>query len=271
VAEGNSAEHGGVAADGRMTADDVQVTWQREGNHAVVVFSRPPHNYFSLELLDTIAATLEELAGTGWCRAAVLASNGKHFCAGADLGVGADRRGDRHVYDAALRLFEQPLPLVVAVQGSAIGGGLGLALAADFRVASPTSRFVANFTRLGFHPGFGLTVTLPAAIGQQAAWRLLLGGGAVDGTRAAGLGLCEAVVDESDLRAKASELAAEIVEASPLGIRDTRRTLRRVLLAEVAEALAIERAAQDRLVATKDFREGVRAARERRPPQFRGS
>ena len=113
-------------------------------------------------------------------RAVVLAAEGRSFCAGAQFG-GPTRKepeeepppGDRHgrlqIYREGIRIFEAQTPIVACVQGPAIRGGLGLALTADFRVASPEARFSANFAQLGFHHGFGLTVTLPRLVGQQQA------------------------------------------------------------------------------------------------------
>jgi enoyl-CoA hydratase/carnithine racemase len=103
------------------------------------------------------------------------------------------------------------LPVVAAVQGAAIGGGLGLAMAADLRVASPESRFAANFSLLGFHHGFGLTVTLPLAVGHQAALDLLYTGRRIDGTTAHRLGLCDTLVPPDQLRARATELAGVFI------------------------------------------------------------
>src|SRR6202043_3660302 len=104
--------------------------------------------------------------------ASVLAAAGKSFCAGADLaspeGVGGSGlAGVSPLYYQAVRLFAVKKPIVATVQGAAVGAGLGLALVADFRVVAPEARFASNFVKLGFHPGFGITYTLPRLIGQQ--------------------------------------------------------------------------------------------------------
>ena len=138
------------------------VTVEQHGAHVgIVCLHRPPNNYFDTALVEAVAAAYEELDASGWCRAVVLASEGRHFCAGLDF-AGNAGQDIAALYRAALRLFAAPLPVVAAVQGAAIGGGCGLALSADFRVATPQTRFSANFARLGFHHGFALTVTLPA-------------------------------------------------------------------------------------------------------------
>ena len=179
-------------------------------------------------------------------------------------------QGVRRVYRHAFGLFTTRRPVVAAVQGAAVGGGLGLALAADFRVAAPESRFVANFARLGFHQGFGLTVTLPAVVGQQRALELLLTGRAVPGTEALEIGLADRL-SPSDPREAAFELAADIARSAPLSIVSIRATMRRALVAQVAAALDTEAQAQAALMSTEDFREGVEAARGRRSPVFTGA
>ena len=143
---------------------------------ATLEINRPPSNFFSVALIEQIAGACEELAAGQHCRVIVSCSAGRVFCAGADFtdGHAISRPDGAHLYDFAIRLFEQPLPIVAAIQGAAIGGGLGLALAADFRVAAPEARFAANFALLGFHQGFALSVTLPAVVGQQKALELLV-------------------------------------------------------------------------------------------------
>ena len=206
-----------------MSAD---VTVEQHGAHvAVVCLHRPPNNYFDTALIEDVAAAYEELDRSGWCRAVVLASEGRHFCAGLDF-AGNAGQDIAALYAAALRLFAAPLPVVAAVQGAAIGGGCGLALSADFRVATAQSRFSANFARLGFHHGFALTVTLPAVVGRQAAADLLLTGRRVGGEEALALGLCDRLADDDDLLAQAIAYAAELAASGPLAVRAIRATLR---------------------------------------------
>ncbi|HVT42689.1 MAG TPA: enoyl-CoA hydratase/isomerase family protein, partial [Acidimicrobiales bacterium] len=163
------------------------------------------------------------------------------------------------------------LPVIAAVQGAAIGGGCGLALSADFRVATPRTRFSANFARLGFHQGFALSVTLPAAVGRQAATDLLLTGRRVGGDEALRLGLCDRLVaDDDELLAGSLEYAGELAASGPLAVRAIRATLRQGLVEQAEAAMAHECAEQLRLGTTADFAEGVRAVAERRPARFRG-
>ncbi len=252
-----------------MSGGDVTV--ERRGEHVGVVWMhRPPNNYFDTALVDAVASHYEELDRSDWCRAVVLASEGRHFCAGLDFAAnGGQDIGE--LYDQALRLFASPLPVVAAVQGAAIGGGCGLALSADFRVATPESRFSANFARLGFHHGFALTVTLPRAVGPQAATDLLLTGRRVGGEEALALGLCDRLAGPGELVERALDYADQLAGSGPLAVRSIRATLRRGLVDEARLAMEHECSEQLRLRHTADFAEGVRAAAERREPRFGGS
>jgi 2-(1,2-epoxy-1,2-dihydrophenyl)acetyl-CoA isomerase len=239
---------------------------------ATLEFNRPPSNYFSVGLISQIADACDELAADGRCRAIVLCSAGRVFCAGADFG-GAHAVGapdGTHLYDHAVRLFRQPLPVIAAVQGAAIGGGLGLAMAADFRVAVPEARFAANFALLGIHHGFALTVTLPAAIGQQAAMDLLYTGRRVGGEEAHALGLADRLAPPGQARERAHALAAQIAASAPLAIRSIRATMRGELADQARAAMTRERAEQERLYETADWKEGLAAVSQRRPASFTG-
>lgn len=251
-----------------MTDFDLAVDL-RPDHVAVVKWSRGPNNYFSAEVIAALADTLEGLAGKG-ARAAVLCSAGRHFCAGADFGSGGTALRLEELYGAGARLFDQPLPLVAAVQGAAVGGGLGLAMVADFRVATPQTRFVANFAKLGLHHGFGLSVTLPAAIGHQHAADLLYTGRSVRGAEALDIGLCDQLADAPDLRTAALERATTIAANAPLAVQAIRATMRRERARELRAAVTHERSEQERLFGSSDFAEGVAAAQERRTALFRG-
>lgn len=254
-------------------SDDVVVTVDPVTHVATVEIQRGPNNFFDLGMFIRLADHLDELAAGNVARAIVLCSEGKHFCAGADF---SGRSGslssqpELHLYDVAIRLFDQPLPVVAAVQGAAVGGGLGLALAADFRVATAESRFSANFALLGFHQGFGLSATLPHVVGNQAAADLLYTGRRIDGETAGRIGLVDHVVPAEELRSRAVALAEEIGAAAPLAVRSIRQTSRGELTERVRAVLHRERAEQERLQQTQDWREGVSAVSERRAARFTG-
>jgi enoyl-CoA hydratase/carnithine racemase len=241
----------------------------RDDHVAMVEFDRPPHNYFDAALIEQIADAYHALDDDQACRAIVLCSAGKHFCAGANFSSKNPAEGG-HLYEQAIRLFTAKTPVVAAVQGAAIGGGLGVALSADFRVAGPESRFSANFSRLGIHHGFGLTVTLPPVVGQQRALELLYTGARVRGEEAHAIGLCDRLVEPERLREEAIALAAEIAASAPLAIRSIRQTMRGDLADRVRAATTHELEEQGELFGTADFAEGVAATAERRAPEFTG-
>lgn len=251
-----------------MSTEEVSVEI-RSDHVAVVEFDRPPHNYFDAELIGQIADAYDALDEDPGCRAIVLCSAGKHFCAGANFQAKNPAEGG-HLYEQAIRLFRADTPVVAAVQGAAIGGGLGVALSADFRVASPQSRFSANFARLGIHHGFGLTVTLPLVVGHQRALELLYTGERIGGERAHAIGLCDRLVPHERLRDDAIALAGDIAASAPLAIRSIRRTMRGDLAEQVQRATAHELEEQGKLFGTADFAEGVAATAERRSAQFQG-
>jgi enoyl-CoA hydratase/carnithine racemase len=248
---------------------------------ATIEIRRPPHNFFDIELIREIADACEALDKDEACRAIVLAAQGTAFCAGAKLGDGGSeiqnvlvQRSEAgqagHLYIEAVRLYRTAKPMVGAIHGAAVGGGLGLALVPDLRVACPETRFCANFTRLGFHPGFGLTHTLPALIGPSRAALMLYTSRRVSGEEAYRIGLADALVPQAEVRAAAQKLAAEIAENSPLGVLETRATMRAGLAERVRAATDIELEKQTRLRKTEDFKEGVNAVNERRVPKFVG-
>jgi enoyl-CoA hydratase/carnithine racemase len=247
---------------------------------ATIEIRRPPHNYFDVALIREIAAALEALDQDPAARAIVLAAQGKAFCAGAKLDDGTDvidvlqaqaAKGKAgNLYAEAVRTFRTKKPIVGAIHGAAVGGGLGLALVPDIRVTCPEARFCANFTRLGFHPGFGLTVTLPELIGPSKAALMFHTGRRFSGEEALAMGLADVLVPQDRVRTAAHELAAEIAQSSPLGVVATRATLRAGLADRVQAATVRELAAQMQLRPTSDFQEGIAAMAERRVPRFVG-
>ncbi|MCY3657124.1 MAG: enoyl-CoA hydratase/isomerase family protein [Chloroflexi bacterium] len=254
-----------------------EVSVEIDGHIATVEMHRPPHNFFDVDLVRAIADAYDAFDAEPDVRAIILAAEGRSFCAGAALGGDPAADGDAeaprptgnpHLYAQGARMMEAGTPVVAAVQGAAIGGGLGLALTADFRVAAPEARFAANFARLGFHHGFGLTVTLPRLVGEQQALDLLYTGRRVRAEEALEIGLCDAVVPLEELRDRAREMAQEIATSAPLAVRSIRKTMRRGLADAFRLATDHEQVEQDWLRQTNDFREGVRAMAERTTPNF---
>ena len=256
---------------------------ETHGHVGLIEIRRPPFNFFDVSLINQIADALEQFDRDIEIRASVLAAQGRAFCAGANFNDPARQEREarakddpaadlpiNHLYVQAVRIFRNKKPVVAAVQGAAIGGGLGLAVSADFRVACPEARFSANFTKLGFHPGFGLTVTLPELIGKNNAELMFYTSRRVTGEEAYRWGLANALVPQDQVRAAAIELAQEIAECSPLGLVSTRAAMRADLADRVLAATNRELVEQTRLRATEDFKEGVKATAERRVANFKG-
>ncbi len=253
---------------------DVQV--QQLGHVGVLELQRPPYNFFDAALIGSVADALEYLDAADDCRAVVLAAQGKAFCAGADFQAASGKalfaddpqRSAGDLYRHAVRLFRTRKPIVAAVQGPAVGGGLGLALAADFRIICEHSRFAANFVQLGVHAGFGISHVLPRIVGAQNASLMLYTGRRVGPEAALAMGLADSLTSAGRLREEAVALAAEISQAAPLAVESTRQTLRQGLADAVERQLEREFAEQQRLAATADHAEGLIAVTERRPGNF---
>ena len=252
------------------------VETRRDAHVAIVTFARPPHNFADLAMIEGIGAAFATADADRDVRCIVLRSEGRVFCAGADLvnanPVADGVRPERNpFYVAAARLFATAKPIVAAVQGSAVGAGLGLGLVADFRVASPEARFAANFVQIGFHPGFGISAVLERVVGRQRALMMCLTGRRVKGDEAAEWGLVDRLVGPGELDAAALALAHEIAAGAPLAVEATRATMRGDLAALVEAQTDHELAEQAKLMTTADFAEGVRAVAERRPGRFIGA
>ena len=248
-------------------------TWV-DGAVGVVELQRPPHNMLTPEQVEDVASAVERFDDDLAVGAVLLCAQGRSFCAGADFsarsGDGLGGSSTERLYAAAARLVEVGVPVVAAVQGPAIGGGLGLAMIASLRVTCPEARFSANFVKLGIHQGFGLSVTLPELVGPSRASLVLLTGRRFDGEEATRLGLADVCVPADELRSSAMALAAEVASGAPLALRAVNRTLRAGLGERLRSATAHEAAEQARLGVTDDAREGMRAVAERRPGSFSG-
>ncbi len=256
-------------------SDQKYLRLEMSENVGVVTFSNPPHNFISLQALEEFQWAFKKLDDNDHCRAIVLAAEGKVFCAGADFSVDQAEGIDpnevlSNFYAVAMQLFETKKPMVAAVQGAAIGAGFGLSLLADFRIACPETIFSANFTRLGIHPGFGMSVTLPRIIGVSNAELLFYTGRRIKGKEALNLGLLSELVERDDVLPSAIKLANEIASCAPLAVQNTKATMRMELAEQIRAANKREQALQMVQMKTKDFREAIKAMHERREPEFTG-
>ena len=257
---------------------DVTVT-RLDGHVAQCEIKRPPNNFFDHQLIKDLATCFEDIDKQNDIRAIVLCSEGKHFCAGANFGSSVraaelEQRteSDRNpLYDEAVRLFRCNKPVIAAVQGAAVGGGFGLALMADFRVVCPATRMTANFVKLGFTPGFGLTHTLERIVGAQRANLMFLTGRRINGETAQECGLGDIYTDTDNVRSAAIELAQEIAENAPLALLSVREQMRPNIAEAVNDVTTIESREQKWLQQTSDHKEGIKAVAEKRAGNFTSS
>ena len=257
-----------------MATEEVGVSI--EGHVATLEIQRPPNNFLDIDLISELATALENLDKDRNVRAIVLAAAGKHFCAGANLKKRLDDEQagkpppapGRHLYHEARRLVATKKPIVAAVHGSAIGAGLGLACVADFRVTCKEARLAANFTAMSYHPGFGLTATLPRILGHQKAKWLMLSGKRIPGDEAFAMGLADRLVPQEQVRQAAQAMAAELAKAGPLAVQAARETLNADLIPAFRAATEREMFEQQVLRESNDYKEGVKAGFDRREPVF---
>ena len=228
-------------------------------------------NALNTALLAAVADSLDQLAGDSTCRTVVLCGAEGNFAAGADIGE-IEHKGSaegavdpRKAHWAAIRAF--PKPLIAAVDGFALGGGLELALMADLLVAGPTARMGLPEGNLGLIPGAGGGQRLLARVGPARAARLVLTGEIIDAATAYDWGVASHLTEGTAMEAGA-ELATRLAKRAPLALAAAKRAL--VEGTEGALALATERAEFETLLDSKDKAEGIRAFREKRRPEYQG-
>jgi len=209
----------------------------------------------------------------------VVTGEGSAFCSGGDTSWIASepdatvddlRRRMLPFYRAWLGIRSLEVPTIAAVNGAAIGAGLCLALACDIRYAATSARLGVPFVKLGMHPGMAATWSLPEVVGAAAARDLLLTGRLVGADEALRLGLVSRVIDDATFLDEVLAVAAGVAATAPIANRLTKLALADGGHATYDAALQWEALAQPVTLATEDLQEGIRAAREKRAPAFRG-
>lgn len=260
-----------------MTADPsslLAVTRPADGV-LLLQLNRPAvRNALNTALLQTLADALEAAERDEGARAVVVTGDDRAFAAGADVDEMAELTPAQVLASpraaAWTRIFAFAKPLVAAVEGYCLGGGLELALAADLRIAGDGAGLGQPEILLGLVPGAGGMARLAMLLGQQEAMRLVLTGRRIDAAEALRIGLVAETVPAGQALARALELAGEIAARPPIAIRLAKARIRAVAEAGFAEALAADRQAFALLFATSDRREGLAAFREKRAPRFEG-
>ena len=225
--------------------------------------------------LQAAIARLAKDAETDQLTAVVLASaDGRAFCAGADLKerLAMSLGETRDFLDAlgalAQAIADFPRPVIAALSGAAMGGGLEIALACDFRIANETASMGLSEVRLGIIPGAGGTQRLARVCGIAVAKELILTGRRISAVEALRLGLVSQIVPGPELENAVEALCSELASAAPLALAAAKQAIDRGCDKPMIEALKIERACYESVLATEDRNEGLRAFAEKRPPRF---
>ena len=254
---------------------------ERPRDGVVLVTLNRPHrmNAITFQMFDEMHDLCRGLLADRDARAVVITGAGRGFCAGLDLDDAETlpdmtphemMLGQQHWAGAFVNFHELPQPVIAAVNGPAAGGGLGLALVADIRLASPTARFNAAFVRIGLSAGdVGVSWSLPRVVGLGRAAEIMLTGRFVDAEEAATIGLVNRVVPEDALLDEAFAVAEQIAANTPFGVTLTKRVLNaNVDAGSLSQAVEVENRGQTLATRGQDFREALAAFREKRPAKL---
>lgn len=230
------------------------------------------------ELLDAFSEAVDEAIGDGTIRCLVVTGKGKCFSAGADLRSSMQRtdlgkpsrEASYAMYEPFLKVLDVEVPVIAAMNGHTVGGGFGLTLLADIRVANVDAKYGVNFARLGIHSGLGISYVLPRIVGAAHASELLFTGRLVRGSEALRMGLVTHAEQAEDVLPKAMEIARAISGSAPMAVRQMKASIRRGLRWEIREAALEEAGLQAASLDTEDAAEGVAAILEKREPRFKG-
>jgi enoyl-CoA hydratase len=251
---------------------------RRDNGILLVTLNRPEaanamNTQLGLDLMALFESFSVDLEGL---RVVILTGQGRAFCAGGDLkqrnGMTDEAWQAQHlVFERMLRaILACPLPVIAAVNGAAYGGGCEIAAATDFVYAAAEARFALTEVTLGIMPGAGGTQNLPRAVGERRAKELILSGLPFSAAEAEQWGLVNRVLPPNELLPATLAIAERIAANGPLSVRQAKQAIHRGLQMSLADGLAFEIEAYNRLVPTEDRREGVRAFNEKRKPKFEG-
>ncbi|MGH7759416.1 MAG: enoyl-CoA hydratase/isomerase family protein [Candidatus Dormibacteria bacterium] len=245
----------------------------------ILALNRPELlNAIDSAMAEAIQRAITEVAADADCRCLVLAAEGRAFCSGQALPTGGDEElpadiagliRERYL-PIVTGLQRLPIPVLAAVNGLAVGAGFSLALACDLRVASSSAWFSCGFERIGLVPDSGATYFLPRLLGLSRALELVWLGGRISADEALRLGLVARVYPDSSFESDYLALAAELAQGATRALGQSKRLLLQGWGSTLDEQLELEATLQQASSETEDFREGLRAFKERRPPRFQG-
>jgi enoyl-CoA hydratase len=251
--------------------------YERLEDVATLQLNRPERlNALSAELIGELLVELERLAEDETLKALVLTGEGRAFCAGTDLNEleGRTEQQALEISERGAKLCDRiegfPVPVITAINGPAIGGGLEIVLASHIRIASETATFGLPETRLGVIPGYGGSQRLPREIGVGWASELMLTGRSLTALEAERLGLLNRVVSQGSVMSEAMSVANEVAKLAPLAVRACLKAVTVGVSLPIDQGLQLERELFASLFATEDMREGTRAFLEKRRPVFKG-
>lgn len=255
------------------------VLYEAADRIGLITLNRPDHrNAMTPELLDAFSVALEEARRDGGIRCLLITGKGACFSAGADLRSSMQRsdlgkpsrEASFAMYEPFLGVLDVEVPVIAAMNGHTVGGGLGLALLADIRVANVDAKYGFNFARLGIHSGLGISYVLPRLVGAAHASELLFTGKLIPGREALRIGLVTHAEQGDQVLPTAMRLATAIAASAPMAVRHMKASIRRGLGWEIREAALEEAGLQAASLDTKDAKEGLSAILEKREPEFTG-
>ncbi|UCG45263.1 MAG: enoyl-CoA hydratase/isomerase family protein [Candidatus Bathyarchaeota archaeon] len=252
--------------------------YEKKNGVATITINRPNAlNALNAETIPEFFSSLEDAEKDNNVRVIVITGAGeKAFCAGLDLKTVRDISVVKAVEMSRLgqkmtvRLEELGKPVIAAINGYALGGGIELAMACDIRIASENARIGQTEVNVGLIPGWGGTQRLPRLVGRGRAKELIFTGKMIDAKTAESIGLVNMVVPADKLRSTVEELAEVIMSKPPIAIRLSKELINRSIEADLGIGLVHEAEAFGILSSTEDYREGVSAFIEKRKPKYQG-
>ncbi len=257
---------------------DAPILFDIRKNIGQITINRPDNrNSMDEETMPAFCNAVAEVAKNEDLRCLIITGSGNSFCSGADFKSGIFDSRDRlphqilmDAYGPFLAVGDLEMPTIAAMNGHAIGGGFGLALICDMRIADRHSKYGANFARLGLHSGMAVSYMLPLIVGLPLANELLFTGRLITGEEAADIGLTNYVLEGDQVLEKAWELAEEIASCAPVAVRMIKQTIRRGIQWDPRNSADIDALYQSRTFEMDDAKEGIRALLENRKPIFKG-